>query len=71
MQGVCSQKILWKFENLSPIRAFVFPSPNAKPPPLPVIEKTDMNKKNWLKLQLEKQKKNNKFVNLMKRNIKT
>ena len=32
MRGVCSQKVLWEFESLSPVRAFAFPRPNAKPP---------------------------------------
>ena len=34
MRGVCSRKVLWKFENLSPVRTFVFPRPHAKPPPV-------------------------------------
>ena len=32
MRGVCSQKVLREFESLSPVRALVFPHPNAKPP---------------------------------------
>ena len=32
MRGVCSQKVLREFESLSPVRAFAFPRPNAKPP---------------------------------------
>ena len=32
MRGVCSQKVLREFERLSPVRAFAFPRPNAKPP---------------------------------------
>ena len=32
MRGVCSRKVLRKFESLSPVRAFAFPRPNAKPP---------------------------------------
>ena len=32
IRGVCSRKVLWEFENLSPVRAFAFPRPNAKPP---------------------------------------
>ena len=31
-RGVCSRKVLREFESLSPVRAFVFPRPNAKPP---------------------------------------
>ena len=31
-RGVCSRKVLQEFENLSPVRALVFPRPNAKPP---------------------------------------
>jgi len=31
-RGVCSRKVLWEFESLSPVRAFVFPRPHAKPP---------------------------------------
>ena len=31
-RGVCSRKVLWEFESLSPVRAFAFPRPNAKPP---------------------------------------
>ena len=34
MRGVCSRKVLREFESLSPVRAFVFPRPNAKPPPV-------------------------------------
>jgi len=33
-RGVRSQKVLWEFESLSPVRTFVFPRPNAKPPPV-------------------------------------
>ena len=32
MRGVCSRKVLREFESLSPVRAFAFPRPNAKPP---------------------------------------
>ena len=32
MRGVCSRKFLREFESLSPVRAFAFPRPNAKPP---------------------------------------
>ena len=32
MRGVCSQKVSQEFESLSPVRAFAFPRPNAKPP---------------------------------------
>ena len=32
MRGVHSQKVLREFESLSPVRAFAFPRPNAKPP---------------------------------------
>ena len=32
MRGVCSQKVLREFASLSPVRAFAFPRPNAKPP---------------------------------------
>ena len=31
-RGVCSRKVLREFESLSPVRAFAFPRPNAKPP---------------------------------------
>ena len=31
-RGVCSRKVLQEFESLSPVRTFVFPRPNAKPP---------------------------------------
>jgi len=31
-RGVCSRKVLREFESLSPVRTFVFPRPNAKPP---------------------------------------
>jgi len=31
-RGICSQKVLREFESLSPVRTFVFPRPNAKPP---------------------------------------
>jgi len=31
-RGVHSRKVLREFESLSPVRAFVFPRPNAKPP---------------------------------------
>ena len=31
-RDVCPQKVLREFENLSPVRALVFPRPNAKPP---------------------------------------
>ena len=32
MRGVCSRKVLREIESLSPVRAFAFPRPNAKPP---------------------------------------
>ena len=31
-RGVTSRKVLREFESLSPVRAFAFPRPNAKPP---------------------------------------
>ena len=31
-RGVCSRKVLREFESFAPVRAFVFPRPNAKPP---------------------------------------
>ena len=31
-RGVFSRKVLREFESLSPVRAFAFPRPNAKPP---------------------------------------
>ena len=31
-RGVCSRKVLREFESFVPVRTFVFPRPNAKPP---------------------------------------
>ena len=41
MRGVCSQKVLREFESLSPVRAFAFPRPNAKPPTVGCQLQTD------------------------------